>query len=111
MPSAVRLGSAIEEWTRTSEHEDRTREGYRGHIVRTIPPVLGGVPFTKLFARMLESFYTELRRCPVRCDGRPFIQHKEVGEHDCTAAKCTPHTYTPMGASTVCRSTRSSAAR
>jgi integrase len=50
---------------------------------------------------MLESFYAELRRCRVRCDGRPFIEHKAGGEHDCQAAKCKPHTCTPMAASTV----------
>jgi integrase len=50
---------------------------------------------------MLETFYAELRRCRVRCDRRPFIDHKAVGEHDCKSAKCTPHTCKPMAASTV----------
>lgn len=70
-PSSVKLEYAIHEWMRTSEHEDSTREGYRGYITRTILPALGDVPITKITARMLESFYTELRRCRVRCDGRP----------------------------------------
>jgi integrase len=100
-PSSVKLGYAIDEWMRTSEHEDSTREGYRGYITRTIQPVLGDVPITKITARMLENFYTELRRCRVRCDGRPFIEHKATGEHDCTAAKCVPHVCKPMAASTV----------
>lgn len=100
-PSSVKLGYAIEEWLRTSEHEDSTREGYLGYITRTIRPALGGMPVNKLTARMLESFYAELRRCRVRCDGRPFIEHKAVGEHDCKAAKCKPHACKPMAASTV----------
>jgi integrase len=91
----------ITEWLRTSEHEDSTREGYRGYIKRTIQPALGDVPITKITARMLETFYAELRRCRVRCDGRSFIEHKAVGEHDCKAAKCTLHTCKPMAASTV----------
>lgn len=82
-------------------HEDSTREGYGDYIARTIQPALGDVPLTKITARMLENFYTELRRCRVRCDGRPFIEHKEVGEHDCQAVKCKPHTCKPMAASTV----------
>jgi integrase len=100
-PSAVKLGYAIEEWMRTSEHEDSTREGYRGYITRTIQPALGEVPINKITTRMLESFYAELRRCRVRCDGRPFIEHKKAGEHDCKAARCVPHACKPMAASTV----------
>jgi integrase len=49
---------------RTSEHEDSTREGYRGYIARTIRPTLGDVAVNKLTARMLETFYADLRRCP-----------------------------------------------
>ncbi|MEO7195424.1 MAG: hypothetical protein ABIZ05_11475 [Pseudonocardiaceae bacterium] len=82
-PSSVKLGYAIDEWLRTSEHEESTREGYRGYIARTIGPALGAMPVTKLIARMLESFYAELRRCRVRCDGRPYVEHTAVGEHDC----------------------------
>jgi hypothetical protein len=78
-PSSVKLGYAIHEWIRTSVHEDSTREGYRGYLTRTIQPVLGDMPIAKITARMLESFYTELRRCRVRCDGRPFIEHKLAG--------------------------------
>ncbi|MDQ3764750.1 MAG: N-terminal phage integrase SAM-like domain-containing protein [Actinomycetota bacterium] len=100
-PSSVKLGYAIDEWLRTSEHEDSTREGYLGYITRTIRPALADVPVNKITARMLESFYAELRRCRVRCDGRPFIEHKKAGEHDCKAAKCTPHVCKPMAASTV----------
>lgn len=44
------------------------------------------MPVNKLTARMLETFYAELRRCRVRCDGRPFLEHKVAGEHDCKAA-------------------------
>jgi len=100
-PSSVKLGYAIGEWLRTSEHEDSTREGYLGYIARTIRPALGDMPVNKLTARMLEVFYAELRRCRVRCDGRPFVEHTAVGEHDCKAAKCKPHTCNPMAASTV----------
>jgi integrase len=86
---------------RTSEHEDSTREGYYGYIARTIRPALGDVPVNKLTARMLETFYAELRRCRVRCDGRPFVEHQAVGEHDCKTGKCKPHACKPMAASTV----------
>src|SRR5947209_7112787 len=48
-----------------------------------------------------EDKLADLRRCRVRCDGRSFIEHKAVGEHDCKAAKCKLHTCKPMAASTV----------
>ncbi|MGH7745720.1 MAG: hypothetical protein ACREQ5_13160, partial [Candidatus Dormibacteria bacterium] len=35
-PSSVKLGYAIEEWLRTSEHEDSTREGYLGGTVASM---------------------------------------------------------------------------
>ena len=75
-PSSVKLGYAIDEWLRMSEHEDSTREGYLGYIARTIRPALGDMPVNKLTARMLESFYAELRRCRVRCDGRPCVEQR-----------------------------------
>src|SRR5437764_14696914 len=69
--------------------------------MRTIMPVLGDLPVTKITARTLESFYAELRRCRARCDGSPLIEHKKTGEHDCEDAKCKPHECKPLSASTV----------
>jgi integrase len=58
----------------------------------------------KLSAHNLESLYAELRRCRIRCNGKPFIEkHKVDGEHDCVEAKCEPHECDPMAASTVRR--------
>jgi integrase len=54
-PSSVKLGYALDEWLRTSEHEDSTREGYLGYIARTIRPALGDVPIAKITARLLAS--------------------------------------------------------
>jgi integrase len=110
-PSSVKFGYAIDEWMRTSELEDSTREGYRGYIARTIRPALGDVPVNKLTARMLETFYAELRRCRVRCDGRPFVEHRVAGEHDCKPVKCTRTRADRWRRRPCVRSTRSSAAR
>jgi integrase len=100
--SSVSLGYAIDEWLRTSELEDSTRDGYLGYINRVIKPTLGKVPVSKLGVRELESLYAELRRCRVRCDHKPFIEkHKAEGEHDCLASECRVHKCRPMAASTV----------
>ena len=81
--SSVTLGYTLDEWLKTVEVEDSTRDGYLGYIERTIRPALGAVPISKLSTRTLETFYAELRRCRVRCDGH------------------APHACKPMAASTV----------
>ncbi|TWP45813.1 site-specific integrase [Lentzea tibetensis] len=97
----VTFSYAVDEWLRTSDLEDSTRDGYVGYIERTIRPVLGAVQIRKLTARMLENLYAELRRCRVRCSGKPFVEHKAEDDHDCKAAKCKPHKCSPMAASSV----------
>lgn len=97
----VRLGHAITEWLRTAELDDGTREMYRGYYRRNIEPVLGHEPLNKVTARVLETFYAELRRCRARCDGEPYIEHRSEGLHDCNAEKCQPHVCRPLAASTV----------
>jgi len=99
--SVISLGHVIDEWLRVAEHEDSTRETYLGYIERTIKPALGSMSIAKLSVRHLETLYAELRRCRVRCDRKPFIEHKAGGEHDCVKAKCKPHVCKPMAASTV----------
>lgn len=100
-PSVTTLGHVIDEWLRTVEIEDSTREGYEGYIRRTIRPVLGSVPVSKITPRALENLYADLRRCRVRCDRLPYIEHKAVRDHDCVKVKCRPHECRPMSASAV----------
>lgn len=99
--SAVSLSYAIDEWFRKADLEDSTRNSYKGYIRRVIKPALGETPVKKLGARALETLYSELRRCRIRCDGKPFIEHKKTGSHDCAESECGPHECDPMAASTV----------
>jgi integrase len=99
--SSVPLGHVVDEWLRVAELEDSTREMYRGYLNRNIRPVLGDIPARKLSARDLKKFYAELRRCRIRCDQRPFIEHKTEDEHDCKAKECRPHKCNPLAISTV----------
>ena len=99
--SSVSFSYAVDEWMRTSEIEDSTRKTYLGYIASHIKPVLGKVPIKKVDVRTLESFYTELRRCRIRCDGKPFIVHKKAGEHDCAEEDCQPHKCKALAASTI----------
>jgi integrase len=87
---------------RTNEVEDSTRDGYVNYIERYIRPALGRLPLQAVDARTLERFYSALRRCRQRCDGKPYFEkHAAEGDHDCVKAKCTPHTCRPLSASTV----------
>jgi integrase len=78
---------AIEEWLTVHELEDTTREGYEMYARRYINPALGDEPVSTISARLLEQFYAELRRCRTRCDGRPAIDHREDGPHECRIVK------------------------
>jgi integrase len=126
--SLVPFGHAIDEWLRTADIEASTRDGYVGYIDRVIRPVFGALPIAKIGVRDLESLYAELRRCNVRCDGNPRIDHRVDGAHECRVVRhrrppgrppvggypdhdcakagcklieCKPHECQPMAQSTV----------
>lgn len=122
------LRTTIEAWLGTHELEDTTRETYLGYADRHIYPVLGAEPLGRVTPHALERFYAELRRCGARCDGRPFVEHRVEGPHECrevrhkrppgrppaggypahdctktgcTVVECRSHTCRPMAAATV----------
>lgn len=122
------LRTAIESWLETHELEESTRENYVGYAERHIYPVLGNEPIGKVTTHALESLYAKLRRCGSRCDGRPFIEHRVDGPHECrlvrhkrppgrppaagypphdcrekgcVAIECRPHVCVPLAAATV----------
>jgi integrase len=115
----VNLAYALDVWLENHEAAQTTIDGYRGYIERTIKPALGDVPIVNLSARMLEQFYGQLRKCRARCNGKPYVEHRVTGEHDCDevrhnrvrahdcaaarcrVAGCLPHQCVPMSPSTV----------
>jgi hypothetical protein len=99
--SAVGFGFVLDEWLRTVDIETSTRDGYIGYVDRIVRPALGDVPVNKVGVRDLESCYAELRRCRIRCDGKPFVVHNKDGEHDCIDEKCKLHECNPIAQSTV----------
>lgn len=113
------LGYALDSWLEVHDGDDLTLQGYRGYVERTIKPAIGHVPIAKLTTRILEQFYAQLRRCRLRCDGKPFIEHRTDEPHECRIVKhkrkrrhdcadagcrvveCGPHICRPLSASTV----------
>ncbi len=80
------LGAALDAWLRVHEVEANTREGYEAYSRLYIKPALGEVPVGKVTAKMLEDLYAELRRCRSRCDGRPLVDHRAEGPHECRSS-------------------------
>jgi integrase len=122
------LATALDAWLKVHEAEANTLQGDLANIRLHIKPALGNVALNKISAQVLEEFYAELRRCHVRCDGRPRIDHRVDGEHDCreirhrnpvgrppvgghrnhdctkmkcTVIECPPHVCKPLAASTI----------
>ena len=80
--------------------EPTTRNSYEGYIRNHIRPVLGSLPLGRLDADTIESFYSQLRSCRSRCQGRPFVDHRTADDHACDR-RCRRHTCRPMSASSV----------
>lgn len=48
-------------------------------------------------------YYSRLRECRDGCKGRPAIEHKTDGRHDCRAEACEPHVCRPPADSYIHR--------
>ncbi|MEU4674480.1 hypothetical protein AB0F91_42615 [Amycolatopsis sp. NPDC023774] len=81
------LRVAMEDWLRLAELGDETRDGYEMYARRYIYPAFGAEPLAKIKVRTLEQFYADLHRCRVRCDGRPFLDHRVDGPYECRTVK------------------------
>ncbi len=122
------MATALDAWVKVHEVEANTLRGYEANIRRYIKPALGRVSIGKITAHVLEEFYSELRRCRMRCDGRPMIEHLAEEAHECRVVRhrnpvgrppkgghrdhdcgkmrcevieCLPHVCNPLAASTI----------
>lgn len=81
------------------EIADTTRDGYERLARLYIRPVLGPLPIGRIDGEVLDTFYSQLRRCRARCSrGRRTIDHRVAGPHECDA-RCRSHSCKPLGAS------------
>jgi integrase len=111
------------------EIEDSTRESYERYARLHLYPVFGDLSVGKINVEMLEDFYADLRRCGRRCrNGKPAIDHRTTGEHDCrvvrhkrppgrppagevhdcaasgcSVVECPPHACRPLSAASIRR--------
>jgi integrase len=119
---------AMMDWLRLAELVPDTRETYEMYARLYLYPAFGTEPLAKIRVRMLEELYADLLRCRARCDGKPFLEHRLDGPHECREVKhkrppgrppvngypphdcaekgcrvreCLPHVCSPLGKATV----------
>jgi len=80
--------------------EMNTIENCRSAAEHHIRPLIGAVRVGALNGKVFDSFYAELLRCRIHCDGRPMVDHRTWRPHGCDP-RCTPHVCKPLGASSV----------
>lgn len=84
------FGALLDRWLPQHEIDPTTRMTYELLVQKHIRPVLADIPLlilTREASERLERFYAELRRCRERCSGKPFIEHRVDGPHDCRVVK------------------------
>lgn len=94
------VSQLLDRWLDVVEVERTTRAGYVGKIEKHIRPTLGNVKVGRLDAEMIDSLYSLLRRCREHCGGRPYVEHRVRGEHDCDQ-RCRPHECVPLSAGSI----------
>jgi integrase len=77
------LGDTIDAWLNVHDADANTLAGYETHARLYVKPALGNVAVGKVSAQSLEQLYANLRRCRLRCNGRPFVEHRVAGTHEC----------------------------
>lgn len=80
------FGALLDQWLPQAEIDPTTRMNYEWMIRDHLRPVLGDLPLVLLMRdapERLEKFYADLRRCRQRCDGKPFVEHRVAGKHEC----------------------------
>jgi integrase len=62
----------------------QTKRGYLSKYNIHIKPPLGATQLTRLDVETLDTFYSELRRCRIHCQGRKKdIEHRTIQPHQC----------------------------
>jgi integrase len=79
--------AAMDAWLRVLDVEASTRESYEEYARNHLYPAFGDEPISRVTTQVLETFYAELRRCSQRCDGRPRVEHRVDGPHECRTVR------------------------
>lgn len=94
------VGQLIEKHLDIVKLAPKTMRGYRSTYRNHIKPLIGSAKVAKVDAEALDTFYAEMRRCGVHCDGRPRTDHRTATPHACDE-RCRRHKCKPLGKSSV----------
>ncbi len=120
----TKVGQLIVKYFEVVDVDVLTLRGYRSKYKNHIKPLLDATPLSKLGqigtgVKILDSFYADLRRCRLHCDGKTFIEHRTAVPHqrdehegnrcprnnpqECRRCRrmCKPHVCKGLGASTI----------
>ncbi len=64
------VGQLLDKWLKVLDVDPSTRRTYEGYIRKHIRPLLGSLSLTRVDVEILDSFYSELRRCRDHCGDR-----------------------------------------
>ena len=77
--SGATMAKLLDEYADIAPWDVSTRQTNEGFIRRTIKPALGHLEVRKVRGPILDQLYTRLKRCgDLACNGRPFIEHRNV---------------------------------
>lgn len=94
------VNQLLDRWLEVVEVERTTRAGYLGKIDKHIRPTIGKVQVARLDAEMIDSLYSQLRRCKEHCRGRAYVEHRTDGQHECDE-RCRSHECRPLSAGSI----------
>jgi integrase len=90
----------IEQHLKDAKLGFKTRKNYSSQAGKHVLPRIGHLKVRAVDARVMDSFYSELRRCRDHCDGRPRVQHRTPQEHQCDH-RCKPHVCRALSESSI----------
>jgi hypothetical protein len=95
------VNQLLDRYEKTIDVDRTTKRTYLTYIRKHIRPVRGKLQAGRIDGEILDSFYSELRRCRDHCDGgKSRIDHRTAVEHKCDE-RCGPHRCKPLAASTI----------
>ena len=78
----------------------KTKKNYRSQADKHIIPTIGRVKVRAVDADVMDSLYTELRRCRDHCDRQPRTDHRTNRSHECDE-RCKPHICDALSESSI----------
>lgn len=96
------LDQLLDEYLAVANLDPGALRGYQRNRKNHVTPLLGSQKVARIDSHVLDSFYAELRRCRMHCDGTARIDHRTDKPHACDE-RCKPHECGGLAPSTVRR--------